>query len=237
MLDLIKAFLKENLFKTRRSTTITCVGLAVILATLFAPNGFFTGHRQVILKGEITVVEPIVHLPGDETPRSAILSGKVSTSSGLPISGAMITAINSEGTRRITGYSYPDGTFELPVTFVGKLTVRMRTPYFEDVNQTVVISSGDTGQVNFVAAKLSSPEDLSDSLTASAHVANVYWSEPADRATFISQCNFCHQIGNSLTRAPRDLEEWEDVVDRMEGYLVFITNDEGDSIANNLHRS
>ncbi len=233
----IRTVLGEHLFRTRRSTAITFVGVAIILATLFAPNGYFTGHRSVILKGETTVVKPELHLPGDEALQSATLAGRVVTKGGMPISGAMITAINSEETRRITAYSYPDGTYTLPVTFVGDLSIRVRTPYFEDVEHSVTASNGETLEVDFTATELSTPEDLSESLTASAHAATIYWSKPSDRATFISQCNFCHQIGNSLTRQPRNKEDWKEVVDRMEGYLVFVTNDEKASITDRLYET
>lgn len=236
MLDSIKSYLMMNLFQTKRSTLISCTLVVLIICVLLAPNGFFTGHRQVILKGETTVVQPIIHLPGDVKLETAHLAGKVSAASGMPISGAMVTAINSDRTRQITGYTSPDGSFEIPLSFVGNIVLRIRTPYFEDVEVSVVIASGETSEVGIFATKLSEPEDLSESLTASAHIATVYWSKPSDRATFISQCNFCHQIGNSLTRAPRDLEDWTEVVDRMEGYLVFVTNEEKKSIANNLHR-
>ena len=220
-----------NIFKKSKVLIAAVVfGVAVILA----PNGFFSGHRTVTLEPKVTVNKPEVHLTGDRTLLSAKFTGTVLTSSGMPVSGAMITAFNEEKTRRITVYSHPDGRYQLPVSYVGDLSVRVRTPYFEDVTTTVNVVGDDTVSLNFEMPKLATPEDISDSLTASAHIAPMKWPNSENRTAFISQCNFCHQIGNSLTRRPRKKEEWKAVVDRMEGYLVFVTDDEKASFVNRL---
>lgn len=223
-----------TIFKTRKAKALVVI---IIVGVFFAPNGFFTGHRTVILDVETTIATPVVHLAGDKKPQSATVTGTVMTSSGMPISGALVTAFNERQTRRITVYTRPDGTYTLPVTFAGELTVRVRTPYFADSNQAVAVADGDTAQLDFRTEKLTDPVDLSDSLTASAHAAMISWPKDEDRATFISQCNYCHQIGNALTRRPRDKNAWTEVVDRMEGYLVFVTDDDKKIIAERLHEA
>lgn len=210
---------------------------AMLVGAILAPNGFFTGHRSVILEGEKTVSKPVVHIKADAAPQTARLTGKVVTATNMPISGAMITAINGENTRRITAYSGADGSYNLPTTFAGELSVRVRSAYFEDSFKAVTVADGETLQVDFTSAKLTLPADLSDSLTASAHVAQMQWPNSEQRTTFISQCNYCHQIGNTLTRRPRAKEEWKQVVDRMEGYLVFVTEDDKASITERLHET
>ncbi len=223
------------LLETRRSRILTGLIAAIVLGLLFSPNGFLTGHRRVVLEGETTTSSPTIHLPAAKISDEATLEGRISTSKGLPISGAMVTAIHPRGIRRITAYSRPDGSYLLPIPFSGRVDMRVRTPYFEDIGRTVEISDGENVVVDFAATRFSTPEGLSNSLTASAHMATVDWSNPEDRNTFISQCNYCHQIGNSLTRRPRDRQAWKDVVDRMEGYLVFVTDADKESIANHLH--
>jgi len=74
-------------------------------------------------------------------------------------------------------------------------------------------------------------------LTASAHAATIHWANTEDRDTFVSQCHFCHQIGNSLTRVPRSRELWVEVVDRMEGYLVLVTDADKATIVDRLHET
>jgi len=211
--------LSKKLLKKRYLLPLVVLAIAAILA----PNGFFTGHRQVILKPEISATQARPHLPADVQIQKAEISGQIVSSGNLPIAGAMITAFNAEETRRTTAYSDSNGSFDLPLRFAGEVTVRIRTPYFRDTLQDLTLENGSMQRIDIILEKMSDPEELSDSLTASAHIAMAKWENQADRATFISQCNFCHQIGNELTRRPRSEEEWKEVVDRMEGYLVLLT--------------
>jgi streptogramin lyase len=230
----MKESLPKKMIKSRK---IQILLAAAVIAAIFTPNGFFSGHRQVILEAETTVSEPKVHLAGDNRLENAILSGTVMSLGKMPISGAMITAFNTENTRKITVYSNHDGSYRLPISFTGEISVRVRTPYFSDSSKEVLVSDGETLVVDFVAEKMTNPQLISDSLVASAHAASLQWPSDVDRATFISQCNFCHQIGNALTRRPRSKEQWEAVVDRMEGYLVFVTREDKANIATALHKT
>ena len=212
-------------------------GIIILLLVVFAPNGFFTGHRTVTLEAETFIATPKAYLQGSEYRTSAVLAGIITTSGELPISGAIVTAFNENGTRRTTAYSRPDGSYTLPVTYTGDLSVRVRTPYFSDAVQSVTVSDGETIVVDFVTARMTDKGKLSNALTASAPAATIRWSNSEHRGAFISQCHYCHQIGNSLTRTPRSKELWIDVVDRMEGYLVLVTDDEKASFADRLHES
>lgn len=223
-----------KLLSSRKSIVAVAV---ILLGILFAPNGFFTGHRSVVLDVETTFSEPIAHSIGGAEINNTQLRGRVSTASGLAISGAMVTAFSADASRRITAYTNPNGHYDLPITFVGDLRIRARTPYFADSVENIRIDEGASATLDFVAKKSVNPVELSDSLTASAHAAHLNWAGEADRETFISQCNFCHQVGNSLTRSPRDRESWEAVVDRMEGYLVFVTDADKENITSRLHET
>jgi len=222
---------------TLGSRKIQMLLVAAVVGAILAPNGFFSGHRQVILEAETTVSEPKVHLVGDNEPVTATLTGTISSQGGMPISGAMITAFNAQKTRKITVYSHSDGSYKLPITFTGNITLRTRLPFFSDSSKDILVSDGETQVVDFIAEKMTDPQMISDSLVASAHAARLQWPSDADRVTFISQCNFCHQIGNSLTRRPRSKEEWEAVVNRMEGYLVLATSKDKETVATALHET
>jgi hypothetical protein len=86
---------------------------------------------------------------------------------------------------------------------------------------TLTASDSETIVVEFVTAPMTDKDKLSNALPASAHAATVQWSDSERQDAFISQCHYCHQIGNSLTRVPRSGELRVEVVDRMEGYLVL----------------
>ena len=101
----------------------------------------------------------------------------------------------------------------------------------------IVCPAGAKAAAVFTTNKITDLEELSQSLTASAHLGTLKWDSKSDQTTFISQCNYCHQIGNSFTRLPRDKETWDAIVDRMEGYMVLFTDDEKESISKHLHHS
>ena len=165
---------------------------------------------------------------------ATVLSGRIATSDGKPIFGAMVTAFNEEKNRKETAYSDASGRYSLPLSYAGKLPVRVRTPYFKDITATVAVAADHTTSVDFAAEKLASPEELSESLPASAHVAMLDFPNQAVKETFVSQCNFCHQQGNSLTRQPAPESKWKDTINRMEGYMAMVTYSEVNAIATTM---
>jgi streptogramin lyase/cytochrome c5 len=173
-------------------------------------------------------------LPAGRTAVAATLSGTVATTDGRPIAGAMVTAFNEPGNRKETVFTGADGRYALSTSFAGNLTLRARTPYFQDVVNTVPVQDDAALAVDFAAEKLASPEALSDSLPASAHAAMLDFPNKGIKETFVSQCNYCHQQGNSLTRRPRDEKEWQHTVRRMEGYAAMVTYGEAREISRTL---
>jgi virginiamycin B lyase len=172
------------------------------------------------------LIGPAVH--------AASLSGTVATTDGRPIAGAMVTGFNERKDRKETVFTDGDGRYALQTSFAGKLTLRARTPYFKDVVQTAEVAQAASLVVDFAAAKLVSPDELSASLPASAHAAVLDFPNQAIKETFVSQCNYCHQQGNSLTRRARDLDQWRETVRRMEGYAAMVTYGEARAISKTL---
>jgi streptogramin lyase len=158
------------------------------------------------------------------TPASAAsLSGIVVTSDGHPLLGAMISLFDTEGNRKVTVFSDKEGQFGVDPGFTGAIKLRVRAPYFDDLLQDVTLAADDQLTVKLAVQPTRSKAALSDSLTASAHSAKLHFTDPAYRETFVSQCHYCHQMGNELTRKPRDESEWRGVLDRMENYFAVIT--------------
>jgi hypothetical protein len=58
--------------------------VATVIGAIFAPDGFFSGHRQVVLKAETTVSESKVHLSGANNRETAIVSGTILSQGNLP---------------------------------------------------------------------------------------------------------------------------------------------------------
>jgi streptogramin lyase len=170
---------------------------------------------------------------------SGAMAGTVSgqlTSDGKPVVGAMVTAFAADNKQRDTVYSDADGHYSLTVDFAGKIKVRVRAPSLMDAVHEIDLPIEGESKLNSQLKKQTDAAALSGSLTASAHLTTLKWSAPDTRAAFISQCNYCHQVGNELTRGPRDQDAWKETVRRMEGYLALLTNREVEDITKTLAR-
>jgi virginiamycin B lyase len=118
------------------------------------------------------------------------------------------------------------GRYLIVVDYEGELTVRARASNFADQAQTVAIGHGQAQTVNLTLAAFESDMDRSNALPASAHLTTLPWRSSEDRAPFVAQCNYCHQVGNALTRGKRDAESWVKSIEKMEGYMAIVTNEQ-----------
>lgn len=161
------------------------------------------------------------------------LSGTVS-SEGKPLAGAMVTAFDSAKKRRDTAYTDAAGHYRLSVDFGGPISVRARAPYYKDVAEDVTLAVDGQLAKDFTLTRHSVGAELSASLSASAHLTKLDFKSADTRSAFISQCNFCHQVGNELTRGPKDEAGWAQTVRRMESYFAMLTNQEAKDITKTL---
>ena len=67
------------------------------------------------------------------------LTRTVATADGGAIAGAMVTTGNEPINRMKTVFTGADGRCALRTSFAGKLTLRARTPCFQDVPKTVAV--------------------------------------------------------------------------------------------------
>lgn len=141
-----------------------------------------------------------------------------------PIAGAMVTVTDSRGVS-ITHYTDNQGRWALNEDFLTPpLTLRARAgAAFSD--HKINIPAGPLAPQILQVHPLVDPMQISERLTASAHASKVKWDDADTKQDFISQCHFCHQIGNSTTRAPKTEEQWSEVIKRMQGYGALVTWD------------
>jgi len=187
-------------------------------------------HRRVLSRGLSAAATALAALG---TAQAGTLHGTVS-SGGQPVAGAMVTAIDASEKRRDTVYADAQGRFTLSVDFAGAMTVRARAPYFRDETRRISLGAEASSTLAFSLERLSVAEELSASLPASAHLSALAWPNQDSRSAFISQCNYCHQVGNALTRGPRDEAAWKTTVGRMEGYFALLTPSQAKEITNVL---
>ena len=169
------------------------------------------------------------------TASAATLTGRVTGADGRPLAGALVTVFNEQKDRKETVYSARDGSYAIHTAFSGNLTARARLPRYLDVTEEVNCPEGELQRRDFALAPIFDAKTASETLTASAHATALHFTDPGDRQAFVSQCNYCHQVGNALTRVPREESAWQATVARMEGYMALLTGHQAKSIAHALH--
>lgn len=167
--------------------------------------------------------------------QAAGFTGSVATSSGMAVSGALVTVFAEDPSRRQTVFTDAEGRFALEVPYSGQLRLRVRSHFYEDVSFEFPVSGHEQIRQDVQLSKQKDARMQSDTLVSSAHAATLSFEDEKVAESFRSQCNYCHQIGNSLTRRPRDQAAWQQTVERMEGYMAMLNRRERQSIAHSLH--
>jgi len=157
---------------------------------------------------------------------AATVEGTVKTSTGQPVSGAMVTVFSANRMRKQTVFTDAEGRYLIVVDYEGQLTVRARTSSFADQTQKVAVRDAEPQTVDLTVTAFESEIDRSNALPASAHLTTLPWKDAEDRAPFVSQCNYCHQVGNPLTRGKRSAESWVKSIEKMEGYMAIVTDEQ-----------
>ncbi len=166
---------------------------------------------------------------------AATITGRVLTTDKQALAGAIVTLWNESRTQKLSVYTDGEGRFRLDTDFTGAVTLRGRSLYYRDINLSLTLSADSALEQSLLLEKMTDPAEISASLPASAHAAQLDLVEEEDRDALISQCNYCHQLGNSLTRTPRSADAWSDTISRMEGYGAYITYGEHEAVKNILH--
>jgi len=148
------------------------------------------------------------------------ISGSVATAQGRPIAGATVTLTDANGYSESV-YTDRAGKFVIRTQIQGKANLRVRAYGFSDIARDAQPARG--GNFQFRLQHYADKLELSNALPASAHAASIRWEDPKIRTDFVSQCQFCHQIGNEWTRRPRNEEQWEFIINKMQGYGSVIT--------------
>ncbi|NJD31549.1 MAG: hypothetical protein FIB04_06655 [Gammaproteobacteria bacterium] len=163
--------------------------------------------------------------------QAASLGGTVTLPDGRPAFGAMVSVFNDAKNQKQTVYTAADGSYAIVTPYAGKLDVRARLANYDDVLVTVDAASDQASRLDLKLRNFASDQAASDALSASAHNAVLPWRRADDRHNFVSQCNYCHQIGNMTTRAPRSHDAWLATINKMEGYLAMLTRAQANRIA------
>lgn len=93
--------------------------------------------------------------------------------------------------------------------------MRVRSPLFIDTIRKIKVNPHSKLKFSLTLEHLSSPQAISESLTASAHFARIKFIDQNERQEFILNCIGCHQMGNPYTRVDRTKEDWTAFVSLM----------------------
>lgn len=168
------------------------------------------------------VLLALLLVAGQSASAAPWLEGKVLLEDHTPVAGVLVTLTDERGYAD-TVYTDKAGAWRLDLGGRnGALQLRARAgaTYHDSVQ---VLTLPVAKPVTLVLQRDTDLAAISDRLPASAHAATVQWGDAATRHDFVSQCHFCHQIGNAWTRRTKTESEWVSIIRRMEGYGALIT--------------
>ncbi len=180
---------------------------------------------------------PLASLIAASTAQAGSFTGRVTLPDGRPAAGAMVSVSDPTGNLRQTVYARPDGSYAIRTPYAGKLKVRARIAGYRDVTREQTAGAATTARLDLALENFANPAEHNASLSASAFNARLPWKDVArDRPAFVSQCNYCHQLGNSWTRLPLDHAGWMGEINKMEGMLAMVSQRDKSTIADVLSR-
>jgi streptogramin lyase len=149
------------------------------------------------------------------------LAGSVKGASGQRIAGALVTVTDVPRGLSESVYSDASGRFSMQTQLSGRLVLRVRAPYFADLWRMLELLPEGRARQTLILQPMTAPQEIADSLPAAYHFVGLPFDDggPFGRGQFQRDCISCHQLGNSITRAPRRAEDWAVTVRRMHGYL------------------
>ena len=154
------------------------------------------------------------------TAAAGTSAGTVVNADGEPMHGVLVRFTDDTSGVSESVFTDPMGNFKLATRLDGKLRLRLRTPYYMDVELDV---EGSDDAMELVMAPMTQDREISESLPAAYHFGSLPFETGDDalfnRHHFQRDCLTCHQMGNPLTRFPRTSAGWVETIRRMHAYL------------------
>jgi virginiamycin B lyase len=153
-----------------------------------------------------------------EPERSALLRGHVAAATGGPLGGTMLTAFDDARLESVSVFAREDGHFVFPRLRPGTYRVRVRLLGWQEVEVAVTLAGHKATTRDFALSPLA---DANEQLPASQFLSLVIpkFPNPTIRSDFTLSCGNCHQIAGPRFREDKSVEEYGQVVTRMESFL------------------
>src|SRR5260370_2753171 len=170
-------------------------------------------------------------IPLGTSDHAATLSGDL-TSDGKPLRGALVTLISADKLTSETVLTDANGHYPLGTAVGGALRRRGRAPLSADATAEVKVPVGAQNVMqSLTLRRLTTPQEISDSLPASAHFSKIKFPTLIQREQFQTDCLSCHEIGNPLTRTAPPIEAWHAFMRIMTVFAGYTSNAHADDYA------
>ena len=154
------------------------------------------------------------------TAFAGTFAGTVRSADGEPLHGVAVRFTHDASGVSESVFTNPAGEFRLTVQRDGELQMRLRMPYYRDIE--VEVQEPDAEMV-FVMEAMTEDLEISNSLPAGYHFGSLPFETGEDalfnRHQFQRDCLTCHQMGNPITRFPRTPDGWVETIRRMHAML------------------
>ncbi len=144
-----------------------------------------------------------------------VLRGRVADADGTPLSGVMVTALDTAKAMSVTVFTGADGRYDFPPLTPATYKLRARRIGWRDTTLDAVVVGDAGGQADFA---MPLTDDLNAQLPPTYFKSLMHWPSARAEGDFSRACANCHQIGDFRWLEPRTHAEWETVVNRMLGY-------------------
>lgn len=156
-----------------------------------------------------------VILPMAVTGNAESISGSIVDTSGKPVSGVMVSAIDDEHRKWTSVFTQEDGTFE--ISGLRKVNHHLRTRLMGLADEwSSEVKPGTHDLV--IKTRPAVGEELELQRPASSAFSMLKFDNVRDRMNFKMYCSYCHQIGTLGFRTPEEPVDWETMIRRMDGF-------------------
>ncbi len=150
-------------------------------------------------------------------------SGTVKDTDSNGMEGVLIRVSHAVSGMSESVYSNTQGNFHLSTALQGNLHVRLRTPYYRDLETDIDLGADAVISEALVMEAMTGDVEISDSLPAAYHFGSLAFETGDDavfnRYQFQRDCLSCHQLGNAWTRVPHSPDWWHRTILRMHRYM------------------
>jgi len=158
---------------------------------------------------------PVLSLSMIGSVQAESIRGSIVDTSGKPIEGVMVSAIDDEHRKWASVFSQRDGSFEISGLRNVDHHIRTRLMGLADVWKSDVAAGTDD---MVIQTRPAVGDELEVQRPADSAFSMLAFENPRDKMNFKMYCSYCHQLGTVGFRTPEKPVDWETMLRRMDGF-------------------